>query len=317
MAGVFTSMGRKIVLCTAAVTASAASVAGAVKAEDYDAYYSVVNAKRMALDWRAFYRSARQRTAATRREVPHRLNLSYGKDAKQKLDLYLPAKRTGKATVLLFIHGGSFMEGDRADYGYIARDYARRGVVVAIASYRLTGAGFRFPAQRDDARLAVAWLYRNIARMGGDPEGIVVSGHSAGAILAADIGVDRTWMTVAGIPRSAVKAIVGVSGKYRLGPDEKLFANYASGPEMETLASPIARIDDPVPRMLLSVGGTEAAYLEPSKDFDAALRSRNVHSTLLLLPGQNHQDAVNSLADSNSPLFAATLELLQRGAPQR
>ena len=63
-------------------------------------------------------------------------------------------------------------------------------MITAVASYRLTGSGAHYPDQPDDVKSTVKWLFENISQYGGNPENIYVGGHSAGAILSADIGVD-------------------------------------------------------------------------------------------------------------------------------
>lgn len=264
-----------------------------------------------SLDWRRFYELRTQRTVELRRSTRVSLHEEYGADPKQRLDLYLPVNAK-HAPVLLFLHGGGFVEGDRAHYGYLAEPYVAAGVICAIASYRLSDAGAPYPAPRDDVRRAVAWLHRQVARYGGDPTRLVVSGHSAGAILAADVAVDRSWMRAYGIPARAVRGAVLVSGRYRLGPGERAFSSYVPTPELERRASPLYWLVDPVAKFVIAAGETEAAYLQPSRTFAAALRARRVETTFLVLPGLNHQQTVDALGDPASPLFRATLDLLGR-----
>ena len=288
----------------------------AALAQHYLDYYSVKNSAAMSLDWRAFYESAAQETRVVRGNYRHVLDLPYGVDRKQALDLYLP-KRTDRPTpIVLFIHGGSFLEGDRADYGFVARPFLEQGAIVAVMSYRLTGSGARFPAQLDDAKNAVRWLHANGSRYGGDSSTIIVAGHSAGAILAAELGVDRSWMPSAGVPKEAIRAIVGISGKYRLGPGERLFSNYVPDAKAERLASPILHIDDPAPLFVLGVGSTETAYLDPTIRFFETLQDHGVGASLYVANGRNHQEILNEFADRSSPLIAELAPLL-RSAPTR
>jgi arylformamidase len=90
------------------------------------------------------------------------------------------------ASTFLFLHGGAFREGDRAQYGYVAKSFVEQGILVAVATYQLTGEGFIDPDQVEDVKLAVSWLHQHIAHYGGDGMRIYVGGHSSGAILAAD-----------------------------------------------------------------------------------------------------------------------------------
>lgn len=288
----------------------------AASAQHYLDYYSVKNAGAMSLDWRAFYESAMRETRSVRANYRHVLDLPYGTERKQALDLYLPKRADRPAPIVLFIHGGSFLEGDRADYGFVARPFLEQGAIVAVMSYRLTESGARFPAQLDDAKNAVRWLHANGSRYGGDISTIIVVGHSAGAILAAELGVDRSWMPLADVPKEAIRAIVGISGKYRLGPGERLFGNYVPDADAERLASPILHIDDPAPLFVLGVGSTETAYLNPTIRFFETLQDHGVGASLYVANGRNHQEILNEFADRSSPLIAELAPLLG-SAPTR
>lgn len=114
----------------------------------------------------------------------------------------------------LFVHGGGFREGDKAHYGSVAEPFIKRGVITVTTSYRLTGSGAHYPDQPDDVKNAVKWIFENIRQYGGDPGNIHVAGHSAGAVLSADIGVDRTWLTDMGMPEEILKSMIPISGPY-------------------------------------------------------------------------------------------------------
>jgi hypothetical protein len=285
-------------------------------AQAYLVYYSVRNADQMTLDWKAFYQRANRKTAATRNQFPHFLDLKYGNHPKQALDLYLPRTDVQDAPVVLFIHGGSLLEGDRSDNGYIASSLLAEGAVVAVMSYRLTGDGVSFPAQLDDIKAATGWLHEHVAHYGGDPDNISLSGHSAGAVLAAEAGVVRTWMDEAGIPRPALRAVVAISGKYRLGPKEKHFANYVTSHEAERLASPILQIGDPAPMLFLAVGSTETAYLDPTIRFFETLQDHDVDTSLYVAGNRDHQQILDEYAQHGSPLVTQMRPLLQAPGDQ-
>ena len=117
-------------------------------------------------------------------------NLSYGTDANQKLDLYLPANRTTTDTkVLMFIHGGSWNAGDKADFDTAVpflrpqlQDYALVNI-----NYRLANSGnssTQFPAQINDVQAAVDFITSKASEYKINPNKIVLLGFSAGAHLA-------------------------------------------------------------------------------------------------------------------------------------
>ncbi len=283
-------------------------------AQDASKYYTVQHPAEFKIDWGAFYRQADAATAATRAEFPHRLDLAYGKNAKQRLDLYFPKAKPNRAAVFLFLHGGGFREGDRAQYGYVAKPFVERGVITAVASYRLTGDGFKYPDQPMDTRLAITWLYKHIAEYGGDPDRIYVGGHSAGAILAADVGANRSWMKAAGIPQRALRGIAPISAPYdlrtpgRRGEDDA----YASTAELREKASPLLHIVAPVPVAIVAVGSLEdpAKMVGSSRDFAAKMTQAGAHADFLLLDGEDHRGTVRQLGEGNSVLFKAVIAMI-------
>jgi hypothetical protein len=113
------------------------------------------------------------------------------------------------------------------------------------------------------------------------------------------------------LPKDAIKGVVAVSGRYRLGPNEGPFKAYVPTAEAERLASPIEHIVDPIAQIVIAVGDTESAYLEPSRLFESALVSRSMRPKLVVLPHHDHQQTADALGDPQSPLFKATMELLR------
>ena len=280
------------------------------QAQDMAEYYTVQHPEEFDIDWTGFYHAGNLRTAETRAQFPHHLDLAYGADPKQRLDLYLPRGKVDAAPIFLFLHGGGFREGDRAHYGYVAAPYLQQGALVAVASYRLTGKGFHYPDQPQDAQRALKWLFENVREHGGDPMALHIGGHSAGAILAADVGVNRAWMPVLGLPKEALRGIVAVSGPYDLRPRGRPGEQYAYAPTpaLRERASPILQIKDPAPAFIVAVG--DEKYRESSESFAAALNKAGVAARYLFLAGEDHRDTVVSLADENSELFKQTAALL-------
>lgn len=284
---------------------------GALFAQDMSKYYTVQNPDDFTIDWTGFYHRMNEHTARIRDQFPHHLDLAYGSDPKQRLDLYLPEGEVSNAPVFLFLHGGGFREGDRAHYGSVAEPFVTSGVVTAIASYRLTGSGAHYPDQPDDVKSTVKWLFENIKQYGGNPEALYVGGHSAGAILSADIGVDRAWLVEMGMPKEILKAIIPISGPYDVrarGRPGEVYT-YAPTPELREQASPILHVNDPVPVALVAVG-SEEGYQESSVAFTEALKAAGVDARYLLLEGEDHADTALSLANGDSELFRQALEMI-------
>lgn len=113
----------------------------------------------------------------------------YGPDERHRLDLFTRDGIKG-APVLLFIHGGGFVMGDKTSegspfYDNIGGFAVESGFVGVTMTYRLAPA-HPWPAGGEDVAAAVAWLRENVARFGGDPARIFVMGQSAGAVHVAE-----------------------------------------------------------------------------------------------------------------------------------
>ena len=113
----------------------------------------------------------------------------YGPDERNRLDIFSKDGLSG-APVLMFVHGGGFVMGDKTTegspfYDNIGGFAVDEGWVGVTMTYRLAP-GNRWPSGGEDVGLAVDWLRENIAQYGGDPERIFVMGQSAGAVHVAD-----------------------------------------------------------------------------------------------------------------------------------
>ncbi|WP_240953661.1 alpha/beta hydrolase [Sphingomonas sp. G-3-2-10] len=116
-------------------------------------------------------------------------DLPYGEHPRHRLDLYRAKGASGPAPVLLWVHGGGFIRGEKCapDHPYganVGRWAARAGMLGAVMNYRLAPE-CGWPAGGEDVGAAVDWLKANAAAHGGDPDRIVAIGTSAGAVHVA------------------------------------------------------------------------------------------------------------------------------------
>ena len=259
------------------------------------------------IDWIAFYDKADALTAETRMELQHHLDISYGEEQKQKLDLYLPQGKPA-GPIFIFIHGGGFVEGDRAHYGYVARPLALHGIMTVVMSYRLSPD--HYPEQVHDVLAVLGWVYRNIADYGGDASQIYIGGHSAGAILSAFVSVDRSWLTAVSLPEDLIKGYVPISGPYDLRKPGGFVDNYLPDGSSRAEASPVLNIHDLSAKAVVAVGSLEKAYLESSKTFVDVIREKGGSAELLVLEGMAHDTTALSAGDKDGPLVAALIELI-------
>ena len=150
------------------------------------------------------------------------LDVPYGPDKLQRLDIYLPRQEgLSGLPVYVNIHGGGWTHGYKEWMGLNAPVITEFPAVYVSLSYRLAPE-HRYPAPLDDCLAGVAWVYKNVAKHGGNPDNIIVGGHSAGGHLAALVALRTDLHAQWGMPAGVVKACFPYSGVYDLsttGPD--------------------------------------------------------------------------------------------------
>jgi acetyl esterase/lipase len=140
------------------------------------------------------------------RDIPY----AEPKNERQTLDVYAP--REGKNhPVVLWIHGGGWEVGDKKDVGEKPRAFVDREFVFVSTNYRFVPNVPMREIPRDIAR-AVRWVHDHARVYGGDPNRILVMGHSAGAQLAALVSTDERYLKAEGFSLSILKGCVPVDG---------------------------------------------------------------------------------------------------------
>lgn len=146
-------------------------------------------------------------------------DIAFGTDARQRLDVYVPRDLQGLAPVVVFFYGGSWNNGNRADYAFIGEALASRGIIAVVADYRVYPQ-VRYPDFIDDAALTLAWTVKDIQRFGGDSKRLFVMGHSAGAYNAAMVALDSRWLAKQGLTPIILRGWIGLAGPYDFIPIE-------------------------------------------------------------------------------------------------
>ena len=178
---------------------------------EIDAQY---NAGASVPDYAAYLAGYQSSSAATRESIPCALNLPYGPTRAETLDIF-PAERPG-APVLVFLHGGYWRALSAGDFSFVAQGPHQHGFTTVVVNYDLCPWVTIDEIVRQ-IRASLAWVYRHIGDHGGDPQRIVVSGHSAGGQLTA-MSLLTPWADRYGLPDDLVKAAIPISGLYDLRP---------------------------------------------------------------------------------------------------
>jgi acetyl esterase/lipase len=224
------------------------------------------------------------------------------------LDLYLPAVGPDPAPLVVFMHGGGWLRGDRSMVGPgfaawrpgpLAR-LAADGFAVASVDYRLSGEA-RFPAQLEDVSAAVEWLTGHAQEYGFDAGRIVLWGESAGAHLAVLLGLRLPGRRVRGVvdwygpaDLTALDEQVGAAGALTDDPLDTrearlLGAPVAEVPGLARAASPISHVRAGAPPFLIAHGTADRAVpFRQSEALAAALAEAGADVRFEAVDGADH-----------------------------
>lgn len=235
-------------------------------------------------------------------------NITYATvdDVELKLDLYLPKSPEQERPVLVWIHGGGWRGGNRADCPLVW--LTGEGYAVASISYRFTDVAI-YPAQIHDCKGAIRWLRANAEKHKLDVSRIGVAGASAGGHLAALLGTTGGVFELEGSVggntshSSRVQAVLDVFGpsdliafaetkprKDVLGLLELLVGGPISEKaDLAKLASPVHHLTaDDAPLLILHGDKDSIVPLSQSEILDKAYKEKGLTSTLVVIRGAEH-----------------------------
>ena len=226
-------------------------------------------------------------------------DLAYGRDQRHRLDIFTHDEADGPRPILLFVHGGGFVRGDKQVPGTPYNDNvglfaARNGMVGVTMTHRLAP-DHPWPAGGDDVGEAVHWLAKNGAEFGGDPARIFLLGTSAGATHAATAIAQGKHQVAGAILLSGIYDFTDPALHDVLAPYlTEETSSYSAKSPLDEL------VDSDLPLMLVM------AELDPPEferqTFGLAgrlLERRGVMPHLVRLPGHNHFTAALHLNGSD------------------
>lgn len=143
-------------------------------------------------------------------EVKRNIPYATPADERQVLDVYAPLNAKN-LPVVFWIHGGGWESGDKSDVQLKPQFFTGKGFVFVSTNYRLLPKVDMGTIVRDIAR-SIRWVHDHIAEFGGDPNRLLVMGHSAGAQLAALISTDERYLKAEGLSLAIIKGCVPVDG---------------------------------------------------------------------------------------------------------
>lgn len=241
-----------------------------------------------------------ERSKAAAEALPCVLDIPYGPDYWQKLDLYRPEGDQDDLPILLFFHGGNFTHGYKEWCGFMAPAITAFPAIFVSASYRLAP---HTPYREiiEDGFSALSLLRRIAPEHVGDPERIFIGGHSAGAQMVAQMALRDDWRTAAGLDADAFRAVFPLSGSYsrRLG-DLESDARFKVAPE--TPDSPIELAGKARHPFAIAWGGKERDQLRADGSaFAAALAQAGAEVISEEYPEADHFSIHLDMAAPDNP----------------
>ncbi len=254
-----------------------------------------------------------QASALARRESQPQLDVAYGSGAGEKLDIFPPGQPVaGGAPVLVFIHGGYWRSLDKAEHAFVAPAFNAQGALVVLPNYALCPAvSIEHIALQMAAMLA--WVWRNVARYGGDPSRIALVGHSAGGHLATMLLCCRWKDVAADLPVQPVSGALSISGLYDLEPLRH--TPFIQG-DLKLTPNSVARLSPAFftrpkgPKLYAAVGLDESDEFLRQNRLIRDVWGPTAVPVCETIPGANHFTVLNGLADPAGRLHELALRLL-------
>lgn len=232
------------------------------------------------------------------------------------LDIYQP-KDCQTCPVIIYIHGGTWVLGDKGGLSYKAKAFTSQDYVYVSINYRLSP-DYQFPTHAYDVARAFFWIKNNIQHYGGHPDKIYLLGHSAGGHLAALIALDKRYLAAFGLASSDISGIIGLdSAAYHLPslfaaePENQYLFSWAFGdnPEDWEKASPINYVREGlnIPPFLLLVAGGREVSKTVNQIFDQKLDQYGYDVSISYFEEKNHVSIDYDLGKEDDAIFAVIL----------
>src|SRR5262245_17550968 len=237
--------------------------------------------------------------------------VAYGPAEIEKVDIY----KTGRpnAPTMIFLHGGAWRSGRSAQGAYLAEPFVKAGGhFINVDFNNVPETNGDIAPMVDQCRRAVAWVYRNAASFGGDPNTLYLSGFSSGSHLGGCVVI--TEWDKQGLPRDILKGALLGSGMYDLKPARlSKRSSYVKFTDEVEQALSAQRHLDKIHTPLVLVHGTleTPEFQRQSRDFCAAVQAAGKSAKLIVAKGHNHFEIGESLGNPYGVMGRAAMEMMK------
>jgi arylformamidase len=245
-------------------------------------------------------------TLAAKRDLPCIEDISYADHKDQTLDLY--GDTTKAAPLLVYLHGGAWKALTKAESGYGAPAFVKKGIAFAALNFS-TIPNATIDEMVGQVRQAIAFLYSESERFNFDRDQIHLVGHSSGAHMASMIAV-TDWSQEFDLPADVIKSLIAVSGGYDLEPQRLSARNdyLKLDPEAAFRNTPNHHVAHFQGSAIIAWGeGEHDEYARQGQALQTAFEQNGNSNVAMPTKDRNHFDMASEFADPDSPLFAAAI----------
>ncbi|MDF7815425.1 alpha/beta hydrolase [Hymenobacter sp. YC55] len=237
------------------------------------------------------------------------------------LDLYSYAPLASLKPVVLYVHGGGWATGDKAnklanklalfqslDYLFVSVNYRLSPTPAALTD----GNRIKYPVHSTDVADAVKWVADSIGRYGGDPAKIVLLGHSAGAHLVALTGTSPLFLPARHLPLTFLRGIAAIDTEgydVLTQSSEELYQNaFGTDPAQQREASPVYNVTSAAryPRFFVATRGS-AARVALADAFVKQLQAAGVPVSQVRGSQYDHEGINNAIGDPQDTVITPAL----------
>jgi acetyl esterase/lipase len=237
-------------------------------------------------------------------------NVAYGLRARHRLDLFHTQTPREHRPLIVFVHGGAWMHGDKKDYRFIGEAFAKEGFDVAVINYHLAPE-YIFPASIDDLSLALNYLNVHQLKYQISTEKVVLMGHSAGAFnVMSALYHPKPYEIQC---RSQITAIIGLAGPYHFdykGDPICADAFDQNRPYQEVMPYYFVE-SNTVKHYLLVAENDDVVGLSNAVDLDRRLKEKGNYSQLWTVPRIGHISMIGSVSSLFSRYFTTKQKIMQ------